>query len=770
LVIEKQALRALLTGGDKLHQAPTQKLPFAFINHYGPSESTVVTTRATVKENEQSQNTPPIGQPIDNTEVYLLDRHLQPVPAGITGELYIGGSGLARGYLGRAELTARRFVPHPFSTQPGARLYRSGDLAKLSPDGHLLFLGRCDEQVKLRGFRIELAEIAHTLRLHPAVAQALVLLRHDPPLGERLVAYLTLVETANCQPADLRQFLKERLPDYMLPAAYVTLSDWPLTANGKLDRRALPAPAQAEAGSAQSETASADAGRTPLERWLAQVWSEVLGVAAVSVQANFFESGGDSIKAAIIVNRVQQELGKIIHVVTIFDAPSIAQFAAYLEARYPEAAAQVVERLTGEAAETVSATCAGRLASSGGGGGAGRVAQAITVSDIAEMRRLVAAERERLRASGSRRSAGAPPRGRNRGAVFVLCPPRSGSTLLRVMLGGHVGMFAPPELELLGYEDLGQRRAALSGRHSFWRQGALRALMQVRGCELSQAEQEMAGYEEQQMSCQLFYALLQRAIGDRWLVDKSPTYTLDMETLRRGEEWFSEAHYLHLVRHPYAMIHSYEEAQLDQIFPRFRHPFGCREVGEMVWLISQQNILEFLAGVPARRQRRVSFERLVSEPEETLREVSGWLGLEYEEQMVEPYRERQQRMTDGVYREGKMLGDIKFHEHGGIEAGVSERWRERYTEGFLSAQSWEVAERLGYLRARDDIAPAHDKRANENGTRDVTPEQFTDLSPILPADGNGETQNMLARIDSLSDQEVEAALASLMCDNKSPQP
>jgi hypothetical protein len=331
-------------------------------------------------------------------------------------------------------------------------------------------------------------------------------------------------------------------------------------------------------------------------------------------------------------------------------------------------------------------------------------------------------------------------------------------------------MFAPPELELLGYEDLGQRRAALSGRHSFWRQGALRALMQVRGCELSQAEQEMAGYEEQQMSCQLFYALLQRAIGDRWLVDKSPTYTLDMETLRRGEEWFSEAHYLHLVRHPYAMIHSYEEAQLDQIFPRFRHPFGCREVGEMVWLISQQNILEFLAGVPARRQRRVSFERLVSEPEETLREVSGWLGLEYEEQMVEPYRERQQRMTDGVYREGKMLGDIKFHEHGGIEAGVSERWRERYTEGFLSAQSWEVAERLGYLRARDDIAPAHDKRANENGTRDVTPEQFTDLSPILPADGNGETQNMLARIDSLSDQEVEAALASLMCDNKSPQP
>ena len=219
---EAPALRILLTGGDKLHHYPSASVPFKLINNYGPTENTVVTTSGLVAS-EGREATPPIGRPITNTQVYLLDRQLQPVPLGVPGELYIGGASLARGYLQRPELTPEKFIPHPFSELPGERLYRTGDLARYRPDGNIEFLGRLDHQVKVRGFRIELGEIEAVLGGHPGVREVVVLAREDSPGEKRLVAYVVGQEEPAPSGSELRGFLRERLPEYMVPGAFVGL-------------------------------------------------------------------------------------------------------------------------------------------------------------------------------------------------------------------------------------------------------------------------------------------------------------------------------------------------------------------------------------------------------------------------------------------------------------------------------------------------------------------------------------------------------------------
>ena len=205
---------------------------------YGPSEDTTYSTYALRKSGGPAT----IGRPIANTQIYILDPHLQPVPLGVPGELHIGGAGLARGYLNRPELTAEKFIPDPFSNEPGARLYQTGDLARYLPDGNIEFLGRLDHQVKIRGFRIELGEIETALNTYPAVREAVVVAREDNPGDKRLVAYVVLGQEQALTISDLRGFLKQKLPDYMVPSAFVALDALPLTPNGKVDRRALPAP------------------------------------------------------------------------------------------------------------------------------------------------------------------------------------------------------------------------------------------------------------------------------------------------------------------------------------------------------------------------------------------------------------------------------------------------------------------------------------------------------------------------------------------------
>ena len=331
------ALRVLLTGGDKLHRRPGAKLPFGLINHYGPTENTVVATCAPVAPAHDITNgAPPIGRPIANVQAYVLDRLLRPVPVGVPGELYIGGESLARGYRNNPVLTSGEFIPHPLSKRPGARLYKTGDLVRWQTDGNLEFLGRIDQQVKIRGYRIEPGEIESLLNQHPAVRESLVLARESGRGQKQLAAYLI----ANQRPApaikELTDFLRPKLPDYMVPSAFAFLDAWPLTPNGKVDRNALPAPDQL--GLKSSEEFAAP--RNLIEETVAKVWSEMLGRARLGIHDNFFECGGHSLLAAQAVSRLRESFNIHLSIRSLFEKPTVAEFAKEIERRTAQPAQQ----------------------------------------------------------------------------------------------------------------------------------------------------------------------------------------------------------------------------------------------------------------------------------------------------------------------------------------------------------------------------------------------------------------------------------------------
>ena len=294
----------ILCGGETMSQELAEQLiprAASVWNLYGPTETTVWSS---LHEVTSSIGHIPIGRPISNTQMYVLDRNMQSVPVGVIGELYIGGDGLARGYRNRPELTAERFIPNPFDSQPGARLYKTGDMARHRADGSIECLWRMDNQVKIRGFRIELGEIESVLRQNPAVRDVCVIVREDRPGDPRLVAYVVPTTGESSSVKDLRKFVKESLPSYMVPIL-VVLERLPLTANGKLDRRVLPAPGQVDL----SDDQCSDECREPIERLLAGIWTDVLKVERVSVYDNFFDLGGHSLLATQVVASLEKELG-----------------------------------------------------------------------------------------------------------------------------------------------------------------------------------------------------------------------------------------------------------------------------------------------------------------------------------------------------------------------------------------------------------------------------------------------------------------------------
>ncbi len=324
------AARTLVVGGEAL---PAEVAAYwrrvapetALVNEYGPTETVVGCSVYRVPD-ESVRGTVPVGRPIAGTRLYVLGGEMQLVPAGMTGELYVGGAGVARGYLGRAGLTAEKFVPDAFGGQAGARLYRTGDRARWRMDGELEFLGRIDAQVKIRGFRIEPGEIEAVLLEHPGVGEAVVTVREDVPGDRRLVAYAVPRDGAGIPGTELRAYLRERLPEYLVPSAFVTLDALPLNANGKVDRRALPAP---DRGSAVDAYA---APRTPAEEVLAGIWAEVLKTERVGAEDNFFELGGHSLLATQVISRVRQAFGVEVPLKALFEAPTVAGLAVRIEA------------------------------------------------------------------------------------------------------------------------------------------------------------------------------------------------------------------------------------------------------------------------------------------------------------------------------------------------------------------------------------------------------------------------------------------------------
>ena len=338
------SLRWLFCGGEALpveleHKLRAQLPSATLVNLYGPTEATIDAASARCPSSGTGQ-TVPIGRPISNTQLYLLDASLQPVPVGVPGELYLGGEGLARGYLRRPELTAERFLPHPFSGSPGARLYRTGDMARYLPDGSVEFLGRRDSQVKVRGFRVELGEVEAALAKHPAVREAVVVVREDNPGVKRLVAYAVPTSPLpsgegrgegatppRLDPTELRDWMSRTLPAHMVPAAFMVMQSLPLSPNGKVDRKALPAPDATHAEQARPFVAP----RNEVEQKLAEIWAKVLGRERVGVQDNFFELGGDSIVSIQVVARARQA-GLHLTPRQLFQRQTIAELAPVVTA------------------------------------------------------------------------------------------------------------------------------------------------------------------------------------------------------------------------------------------------------------------------------------------------------------------------------------------------------------------------------------------------------------------------------------------------------
>ena len=322
-------LEYLLFGGEQLSKelvdGSFSALPNLKIwNIYGPTEATANACAATIGAGDEVT----IGRPIANTQIYILDSFLNPVPIGVQGELYIGGAGVARGYLNRPDLTADKFIPDPFSAHAGARLYKTGDLARYLPDGRIELLGRSDYQVKIRGFRVELGEIETALGEHPAVRAAVVLSQEDTPGEKRLVAYVVAAREAGPTANDLRSFLRQKLPEYMVPSALVLLDALPLMSNGKVDRRALPAVHRA---SPELEMSFVIPG-TPTEEMLAEIWAEILGIERVGIHDNFFDLGGHSLLATQVVSRIRDAFGVEIPLRQLFETPTVAGLADNVEA------------------------------------------------------------------------------------------------------------------------------------------------------------------------------------------------------------------------------------------------------------------------------------------------------------------------------------------------------------------------------------------------------------------------------------------------------
>ncbi len=320
------ALRFLLTGADTLRRYPRPDLPFVLVNNYGPTECTVVATSGEICASGKAEGAPSIGRAIDNVEIHIVDEQLNPVENGTRGELLIGGAGVGRGYLNRPELTAEKFIADPFGKRPGGQLYRTGDLVRMRADGQIEFMGRMDEQIKIRGYRIEPGEIMAVLNRHPSIRTTCVVAYSNGAGENNLVAYVVAAE-GRPKLSELRTFLGEHLPDYMVPSAFIALRELPMTPNGKVDRAVLPKPTAEN----QLEDEHFEAPQSEVEQWLAGFLSGLLKVPQVGRNDNFFNLGGHSLMGAQLIAKVQQRFGVELSLRGLFDHPTIAEISAEIE-------------------------------------------------------------------------------------------------------------------------------------------------------------------------------------------------------------------------------------------------------------------------------------------------------------------------------------------------------------------------------------------------------------------------------------------------------
>jgi len=658
-------LRYIVFGGEMLKPAVLERWHTTFpdvklINMYGITETTVHVTYKEITHAEIRKGTSNIGVPIPTLSCYVMNNN-RLAPYGVPGELFVGGAGVARGYLNREKLTKERFIDHPF--KKGERLYRTGDQVILLENGEMEYLGRLDNQVKIRGYRIELGEIENTLQKHEFIESALVIARTLNEEDKQLVAYIICNETVEAD--ELKDFLKQSLPSYMLPSYFISLDEFPLTVNGKIDKSALPDPSE---GVLKKESGhQAPANKT--EEKVVKAWCEVLTIpeSSLSVKDNLFEIGGDSIIAIKIINKLQKVFDEIFQLATLFEYPTPELFARYID----------------------------------------------TKNALSSFKEIGPEELEEFRKSIKPLGV-KPPEVKSEKAVFILAPPRSGSTLLRVILAGNDQLFSPPELELAGFETMSDRKNMLSGKFEFLKEGLTRTIMELEGITVEEAKKIISEKEKDQQLTGEVYQWIQKKLQGRILVDKTPSYAYSLSFLQAIQRQFPDAVFIHLVRNPQSALLSYTEAKMDQIY-RYHTPFNALETGELEWLNCHDNILTLKRDLGPGQYIQVNYEALVKDPERAVRELCRHIGVAYQDKMIDVYGDKNVKMVDGIHKESKMIGDVKFlTSHQKIDTDSVDRWKAKGMYK-LSSMTKNMAYKLGYTAAeigvsipKIDLADAYD--------------------------------------------------------------
>ena len=672
-----KSIKSLLVGGEEIDTQTVKvcingKPPQNLLNVYGPTENTTFSIFHLIQKNNENDNTIPIGKSVSNTTSYVFDEHKTPVPIGVPGELYLGGDGLSKGYYNRNDITKKAFIKNPFDRTNSSILYKTGDLVRYNEEGNIEFIGRIDNQVKLRGFRIELGEIETAIKAIPNIKDTVVLVIGDSSIDKQLISFLVPKDNEEIIIEELSSKLSKKLPAYMVPKKFIKIDAIPLTPNGKVDKKEI----TLLQGDEMIDEKIFVEPRNNFEKYLAEVWQEILKVKKISIHDSFFDLGGNSLQAAVLINRVQKELDVEIQVQSIFLAPTISDFATYAQEYFSD----LISEKFNDIPQNVDLEL--KIEES----------DILSESKINEFNNIIiplAPLASNIKKKNSR-------------AIFILSPPRSGSTLLRVMLEGHDKLFSPPELDLLSFNTLQERKEKLSGDHSLWLEATIRAIMELKNCSSDEAEKIMDRFEKENMSVKEFYGELQGLAGNKLLVDKTPTYALDKKILERAEDYFENPLYIHLTRNPYASIYSFIEAKLDKNFFRYKNPFSRRELASLIWLTCHKNTLEFLENVPQERQIRISFEDLVLNPEPMMKSLSDFLGLQYDDKLINPYDGT--RMTDAIDKNTQMVGDFKFYLRKKIDSNVVNRWKNFHKENFLCNESIKIAKQLNYSLTEEKIS------------------------------------------------------------------
>lgn len=617
--------------------------------------------------------------PSAGPELGIMDPGGRLLEAKRVGEIVVRGETVMTGYDGDSDFDAA----HYFDTW-----FRTGDMGYLDEDGYLFLTGRLKETINKGGDKISPSEIDGVLLSHPGIDDCATFSLPHETLGEEPAAAVVTKTGVVMARTDVVKYLSERLAAFKVPRNITFVERIPKSATGKVERSRL-----AEAlglvcgGSRRTPRPKYVPPSTTLGETLARMWSGILKIDPIGIHDNFFDLGGDSLKAARLVNDMETKWDEIIYVSAIFDAPTIAELEVFLVRHYPELAAR-------ELGHYIKSTGAVPRSS-------------VDSRKLGDFRKSIV-----LHLSPKK-----PPTKMNDRAIFVLSPPRSGSTLLRVMLAGHSRLFSPPELLLLCFENLAQRKSWFPGSQKFLLEGNIRAVMQLMNQGLEAARQWVEELEQVEIRIEDYYRRIQDWATGRMLVDKTPYYAARIETLQRAELLFDQPIYIHLTRHPYGMIRSFEEAKMDQLwYPRLVGadtasrvpcPYDRREFGEMIWLLLHQNIMEFLMHVSPERQFRLRFEDVVSNPHDSMCELCRFMGLEFESEILQPHAHPGERMTDGLHPVSRMIGDMKFHQHKDITAGTADLWKHAYENDFLSDETWTLAKQFGYT---ETVASARGRR------------------------------------------------------------